>query len=96
MRPWGWWLVLLNRRYFKVKLLRFKPGGALSKQYHNQRNELWLFLCGAGKFNNQRIRAGEWRLAQKRRKHRYIATSRTWVLEIQYGDICIEEDIVRA
>lgn len=94
-RPWGFWIVLLDRRHFKVKLLRFKRGGRLSVQYHHHRSELWLFLNGLGRFNREGIKSGQWRLAQRNRKHTFRAIKPTWVLEIQYGEICSEEDIVR-
>jgi hypothetical protein len=87
-RAWGWYLVLLNFRQFKVKLLRFKLGGQLSVQYHNHRSELWLFLTGVHKGNFWLINKGE--------VHTYYANGeRPLVLEIQYGEKCNESDIVR-
>lgn len=98
-RPWGWWLVLLDRPRFKVKLLKFVSGRSLSLQYHNHRNELWLFLKGEGNFwldkDNQYCRGGEFRLVDVAKLHKYRATTNTYVLEIQYGERCFEEDIVR-
>ena len=100
-RPWGWWLVLLDRKHFKVKLLRFRRGGKLSMQYHNYREEVWLILSGFGEFlapnatlgnalqTGAAIRFGE------KQWHQYVAHKPTYVLEIQYGEKCIEEDIVR-
>jgi mannose-6-phosphate isomerase-like protein (cupin superfamily) len=86
-RKWGWYLTLLDYKTFKVKLLRFRSGGALSMQYHRLRNELWLFLSGTHKGCAWHINKGE--------VHTYYATRATYVLEIQYGEACIEEDIVR-
>lgn len=106
-RPWGFWLVLLDRKHFKVKLLRFKKGGKLSEQYHEHRNELWIFLSGEGHFQGDRdwhlsqpwggygVESDEWRLASAKTIHWYEAYKPTWVLEIQYGEKCVEEDIVR-
>lgn len=84
---WGWWAVLLNRMTFKVKILRFHKDQRLSNQYHKLRNELWLFLTGSN--------AGQWWHIPKGELHTYFAAKPTYVLEIQYGDQCIEEDIVR-
>ena len=85
-RPWGWWLVLLDRKHFKVKLLRFNGKHRMSRQYHKYRNELWLFLTGKS--------AGRWRQHYKRKEHTYTA-GKAIAIEIQYGSRCVEEDIVR-
>ena len=86
-RAWGWYFTLLDYKEFKVKLLFFKRGGQLSIQYHNLRNELWLMLSGTHK--------GMFLEVPKCDVHTYYADKRTVVLEIQYGDKCDEEDIVR-
>lgn len=95
-RPWGFWLILLQRKHFKVKLLRFKKGGAISLQRHKYRNELWLFLGGAGHMAYSTApRIGDYRMIRKKHWHKYTADKVTWVLEIQYGEHCLEEDIER-
>lgn len=107
-RPWGWWLVLLDRPHFKVKLLRFKAGEKLSFQYHKYRSELWLFLNGQGKFtlvpddrrnddpNGEFLtNAHSVIMVGRLAKHSYIASKTSYILEVQYGDRCVEEDIVR-
>lgn len=96
-RPWGWWLVLLSRKHFKVKLLRFKRGGAISLQRHEHRNELWLFLSGGGKMAYSTApRPGDYKMIRHGHWHQYTATKPTLVLEIQYGSQCNEMDIERA
>lgn len=103
-RSWGWWFVLLDRKHFKVKLLRFHDQGRLSKQYHNLRGELWLFLSGYGRFwrggkeddyGYFEAKCGDSILVERKYLHRYEAFKTTWVLEVQYGDECKESDIVR-
>lgn len=109
-RKWGWYLVLLNRKHFKVKLLRFWKGKSCSMQYHNYRNELWLFLSGKGLMsywenpNSNKKRAFVWDFNMTNgafhhvpiaQIHQYEADMLTYVLEIQYGKKCLEEDIVR-
>lgn len=86
-RSWGWWFVLLDRKHFKVKLLRFSAGKQLSVQYHNFRSELWLFLTGRER--------GEYWNVPKGNIHTYQSPSAVYILEIQYGEKCVEEDIVR-
>lgn len=95
-RPWGWWLVLISRKHFKVKLLRFKKGGALSMQRHEKRHELWLFLSGNGIMAYQTPpSAGDYKMIRRKHWHQYKAAKTTWVLEIQYGEECKESDIER-
>ncbi len=94
-RQWGWYLTLLDYKHFKMKLLRFKHKGKCSVQWHRLRNELWLFLKGDGLLNDKPVMQGEWRLIEARALHWYQAQIPTWVLEIQYGESCKEEDIVR-
>ncbi len=86
-RKWGYYITLLDRKHFKMKLLRFKKGGSLSIQKHYLRNELWVFLTGDHEGNYYHIPVGEY--------HTYHAQKKTWVLEVQYGDYCLEHDIVR-
>lgn len=104
-RKWGCYLVLLNHRRFKVKLLRFKKNGEISSQYHHHRSELWLFLKGYGCFSTNAevqqagggfwAQAGDWKHVQEQAVHHYKAAETTYVLEIQYGNRCDEGDIVR-
>lgn len=95
-RPWGFWIVLLSRRNFKVKLLRFRKGGAISLQRHSHRHELWLFLSGRGHmaYTTPPI-AGDYKMIRRFSKHQYRAEKATWILEIQYGEHCLESDIER-
>jgi hypothetical protein len=86
-RKWGIYITLLDRKHFKVKLLRFKKGGQLSTQYHHLRSELWCFLTGEC--------AGDYMRIDQEAIHTWYARKPAWVLEIQYGEKCIEEDIVR-
>lgn len=94
-RKWGWYLTLIARKHFKVKLLWFKKAGCCSKQYHNSRNELWLLLKGAGVLNRRRLVAGDSHVVLKKKIHQFTAIKPSLVLEIQYGEKCSEDDIVR-
>lgn len=103
-RKWGWYLTILDRKHFKVKLLRFKEGRSLSEQYHKLRGEVWLFLSGSGEFwrGHKDDDYGFWNAKQGDAYwvpigalHKYICKSSSLILEIQYGEKCLEEDIVR-
>lgn len=98
-RSWGWYFVLLDYRHFKIKLLRFRKDAKLSIQYHNHRSELWLFLSGAGKFRlNEYIDSklpGDYVLTKPEDVHTFYANKVTYAIEVQFGDRCVEEDIVR-
>lgn len=99
-KQWGWYLVLLNRKHFKLKLLRFYADKKCSMQTHTHRNELWLFLSGGGWFWNDseswNVRDGDYQVVGERKWHQFKAFSNTLVLEAQYGEKCDEGDIVRA
>lgn len=104
-RAWGHYLVLLNRRNFKVKLLRFRRGGRLSVQKHLFRNELWLFLSGNGQMRVSQelysteahnfIGMGNAINIEKKFWHTFTANIATWIIEVQYGSKCEESDIIR-
>lgn len=98
-RKWGWYLVLLDRKHFKVKLLKFYDGKSCSMQKHYKRNELWLWLYGAGELETEDsvlgMKSGQFMTIPKECWHQYKADKETMILEIQYGERCEEEDIVR-
>jgi D-beta-D-heptose 7-phosphate kinase/D-beta-D-heptose 1-phosphate adenosyltransferase len=107
-RKWGYYRVLHeNGPEVKVKELTVDPGKSLSMQRHNNRLELWFVAQGTAtvytinsssdevldgvykKFQNIHIAANQWhRLANETVKPLKI-------IEIQYGEVCIEEDIER-
>lgn len=98
-RSWGYYITLLDRKHFKVKILRFRAGHSCSLQYHKYRYELWLFLKGSGAFRRGKEREavgeGDYKSVGRWVEHKYFADKPTTVLEIQYGSICDEQDIVR-
>lgn len=101
-RKWGWYLTLLASKQFKVKLLYFRSGHALSMQKHNHRRELWLYLSGYGimyldqtKHFGEIRHAGESSIIDRGQWHQFCAERRTLVLEVQFGGGCREGDIER-
>jgi len=106
-RPWGYWRVLDDKpdQGIKVKELVINPMCSLSDQRHSFRSEHWYILSGTlrmdTEFNNRKeslclyqnstyvVDVGVW--------HKAINETNQpcHILEVQYGDKCIEEDIER-
>ena len=107
-RPWGYYRVLHEQgKEVKVKELTVNPGKCLSMQRHKDRAEHWFVAEGTatvytlnastdvdlyGKFNkfeSLHLRKTEW--------HQLCNESEVplKIVEIQYGENCIEEDIER-
>lgn len=70
-------------------------------QQHEYRAELWCFLSGEGKWGTKDrgrrriMRAGDYEFVSPYEWHQFMAVKNTWVLEIQCGEKCVEQDIVR-
>ena len=109
IRNWGWYRVLDNQpqNNFKVKELVIEPGKSLSDQRHFKRSEHWYVLKGVVRMETEweerkdtvhldaltrgyDIRIGTWHKASNpsNKEHAHI-------LEVQYGEACVEEDIER-
>jgi cytidyltransferase-like protein len=105
-RPWGYYRILHEVPGVKVKELTVEPGKKLSMQKHNLRAEYWLVSEGSGVVNRW---SEEMELPPVLlNKHdEYCVPVEEWhqltnptnkdlrVVEIQYGENCIEEDIER-
>lgn len=104
-RPWGYWKVLDDKVTVKIKELVINSGCSLSDQKHNYRAEHWYILKGSctiqtewkglkssinlNAHDNYVIGNGVWHLTTNN------STEPCHVLEIQYGEKCVEEDIER-
>lgn len=101
-RDWGYYRVLHeNGKTVKLKELMVEPGKQLSMQRHSKRAEFWFVSEGIAllktlddaiiyrQFDTIHIPSGSW--------HQLInATDEPLkIIEIQYGNECIEEDIER-
>jgi cytidyltransferase-like protein len=106
-RPWGYYRVLHEVPGMKVKELTVNPGCSLSMQRHSLRAEYWIVSDGEAIVNRQ-MESGYSLPSVHLRKHiEYRVPVREWhqltnphevpvkVVEIQYGDQCVEEDIER-
>ncbi len=109
IRPWGYYRVLHEpSQAVKLKELTVDPGQSLSMQRHKDRAEFWFVSEGTATVNtiNNRTTDCETKGVYKRFKTIPIETNE-WhqlknnttdplkIIEIQYGDRCIEEDIER-
>ncbi len=98
-RNWGYYRVIHEiGKGVKVKELVIEPGQALSNQYHEKRNELWYVMKGEVVMNGVvQQEHGPAFLIPKGYWHHAINVSDKpcHILECQYGEECIEEDIIR-
>ena len=100
-RPWGYYRVLHEAPGMKVKELTVEPGKSLSMQRHFKRKEHWVVEEGKCVVNfgdgeqdrilhqHQHIDIGQW--------HQLINpfNEPCRIVEIQYGEACVETDIER-
>jgi cytidyltransferase-like protein len=106
-RPWGYYRVLHEEPGVKVKELAVDPGKKLSMQKHSQRSEYWLVHEGRATVVHQRNVGSDTvtsHLYQHDELHIPVGawhqlandfTQPLRIIEIQYGEDCIEEDIER-
>lgn len=101
LKPWGYYETLYSSAVFKIKLLCINPGHQLSYQSHSKRREHWTVVSGKGEVmlngKMQKIKEEDYILIPKGQKHRLknIGEKELIVLEAQFGNPCIEEDIIR-
>ena len=109
-RQWGFYRVLYDTPNVKVKELVVDPGKSLSMQKHEYRNEHWHVVDGiatvntrlsSGKMEDMTIKGdlhpqstidipvGRWHQLSNK------GDAPVKIVEIQYGEKCIEEDIER-
>jgi D-beta-D-heptose 7-phosphate kinase/D-beta-D-heptose 1-phosphate adenosyltransferase len=105
-RVWGDSMTYYDSKESKVKRLILEPGKSISMQYHLERSEFWFVESGSGtiythsegntikvkniyKHEMHHVPVGEW--------HKLEAGTdeKLCIIEIQYGKLCDEKDIVR-
>jgi cytidyltransferase-like protein len=104
-RPWGWYRVLEDKKNYKIKELVIEPGKRLSMQRHRQRSEHWYVLKGTCTIETEYL--GSTTIVNISENNTYKIGLNVWhqgqnntstlchILEVQHGEICIEEDIER-
>jgi cytidyltransferase-like protein len=107
-RQWGSFFNLFETNNIKVKELVVGSGKSMSFQRHFKRNEIWLISEGSctvsysndtdnknikelqlNKFDHYLVPVGHWHQISNR------SNMKTHIIEIQYGEDCIESDIER-
>ena len=106
-RPWGYYRVLHDVQGCKVKELTIDPGQSLSMQRHFKRHELWHVTNGQCVVEQQMKSGYTLPTLSLTQNSQIIIPMGDWhkinnpfdkscsIIEIQYGDNCIEEDIER-
>jgi cytidyltransferase-like protein len=101
LRPWGHYRVLYEIPGVKVKELVVEPGKTLSMQRHNHRSELWFVADNEAtlncEFGDKKLKRFNTEIIKEQYWHQLCNTTDTplKIIEIQYGDSCVEEDIER-
>ena len=100
-RPWGYYLVLIEDRGYKVKQFVVRPGMRLSLQRHRKRSEHWFVVRGEALVTRDaetiRLSAGESVDIPRGAVHRVESVGREdlVIVEAQRGDYVGEDDIER-
>jgi cytidyltransferase-like protein len=106
-RAWGYYRVLHEVPGIKVKELTLNPGQSISMQYHDHRSEFWIVSEGQGSVYTMKLAQDPVFVDELRRHEHFWVDPGQWhqlrntsdqalkIVEIQYGDRCNEEDIVR-
>lgn len=100
-RPWGTYQIIEKGPNFLVKRIEVHPGGALSLQLHNHRDEHWIITKGSPLvvIGDKTIETKENQqlFIPKKIKHRMINKTNETVtfIEVQFGNVLEESDIVR-
>ncbi len=107
IRNWGYYRVLHTvGSNVKVKELTVEPGKSLSMQRHFHRSEIWFVAEGIATLyslaDDQKKHIGDYGLYQSltidvEDWHQLVNEQDfdVKIIEVQYGDKCIEEDIER-
>jgi D-beta-D-heptose 7-phosphate kinase/D-beta-D-heptose 1-phosphate adenosyltransferase len=100
-RPWGYYRVLHDVPGIKVKELTVNPQSSLSMQRHESRSEYWMVAEGTATVTSSDS------ISTLVTHDEYHVPEHTWhqlsnitdrplrIIEMQYGESCVEEDIER-
>ena len=100
-KPWGYFEVLFETEFSKVKILSVDPGQMLSMQMHEHRSETWYVTQGIATVTKGdttlELYAGESVVIDQKEKHRVqnFGNETLEIIEIQTGTYFGEDDIVR-
>ena len=103
-RRWGTYQVVEYSTYEDgsqslTKKIVLKAGKNISYQIHQHRNEVWTFVDGEGLLKVDgvitKVSRGDVAVIKKGQKHAVKAITDLTLIEVQYGNPLIEEDIER-
>ena len=106
-RLWGAFYNLFEEEHVKVKELIVEPGHGMSFQKHFKRNEIWMVSKGSCIVNYSKSSPSEKKKTQLNKFDHYLVPVGEWhqitnpfenkchLIEIQYGEECVEDDIER-
>ena len=100
-RPWGYYLVLHEDAWYKVKQFVVRPGSRLSLQRHRRRSEHWQVVRGEAMVTRGkemlRLLPGESIDIPLGALHRVesVGKENLVVIEVQMGEYVGEDDIER-
>ena len=106
-RIWGSFYNFYDSKEVKVKELVVNPKKGMSFQKHNQRNEIWLVINGSCEVNYADDNPEKKETVILNKFDKFIVKKGQWhqitnpfeedchIIELQYGDSVVEEDIER-
>lgn len=100
-RPWGSYVVLDDKKIYKIKCVRVNPGQCISLQLHYHRSEHWIVVKGIAEVEldgeTKLVRCGESMFVKSGTIHRLKNPGIVplEVIEVQIGEYLEEDDIVR-
>lgn len=100
-RPWGYYTVLGQGKGFLTKMIHVNPGQKLSVQSHNHRSEHWVVLEGKAKviLDDKELYLNPGHSVDIAVKAIHSLQNPyeedLKIVEVQKGDLLIEEDIIR-
>ncbi len=100
-RPWGWYKVIDEGDWFKVKRIQVKPKASLSLQKHNHRAEHWIVVTGTAEITNGdkvfTLNENQSTFIPMGQVHRLTnpSTIPLEIIEVQSGRYLGEDDIIR-
>ena len=100
-RPWGYYLSVVKKSRWQVKLIHVKPGEKLSLQMHHHRSEHWIIVNGTAKVEINKeisfLTENQSAYIPLGSKHRLTNPGKIplILIEVQSGTYVGEDDIVR-
>tara|TARA_Y100000590_G_scaffold465827_1_gene639273 strand:+ start:887 stop:1231 length:345 start_codon:yes stop_codon:yes gene_type:complete len=100
-KPWGSYEVIEKGKNYLIKKIIVVPEAKLSLQSHQYRSEHWVIIEGIAKVTIddvvKELKQNESIFVPKKSKHRIENnnTKNLVIIEVQYGNILKEEDIIR-